>query len=462
MTRPDANELSTFPPDFVWGTATAAYQVEGAVAEDGRGPSVWDTFSHEPGRIADGSTGDVACDHYHRLTEDVALMADLGLTGYRFSVSWSRVQPAGSGPVNPAGLDFYDRLIDALLARDIAPMLTLFHWDLPEPLQQAGGWLNRDTTARFAEYADLLGERFADRVGYWMPVNEPNVVTVLGHLLGIHAPGALLGVDALGVAHHLLLGHGLAVQALRARGARRVGSANNHSPVWAASDSPADQAAAAGYDDVWNRMFADSMLHGRYPDSVADQLASIAAGRFAGFTEDLPTIAEPLDFYGANYYNPVRIAAGDSGQQPARLGALGFEQVPIDGYPRTDFDWPVVPAGLRELLNQLAGRYGNRLPPVIITENGCSYGDGPGPDGTVADQRRIDYLDGHLRAVRQAMTDGVPVAGYCCWSLLDNFEWAEGYRQRFGLVHVDYDSGARTPKASYRWYADLIRQNRAG
>ena len=450
--------LTGFPPDFLWAAATAAYQIEGAAEADGRGRSVWDTFSHQPGRISDGSTGDVACDHYHRWPEDVDLMAALGLTGYRFSVAWPRIQPDGTGAANPAGIAFYDRLIDALLAHGISPMLTLFHWDLPQQLQDAGGWLNRDTTARFAEYAEILGGHFADRVEYWMPVNEPNVVTFFGHASGHHAPGGTLGLAALPVAHHLLLGHGRAVQALRAQGARRVGAANNHSPVWAASDSADDTEAAARYDDLWNRLFADPMLLGRYPERFA--------GRLAEFADDLPTIHQPLDFYGMNYYNPVRIAAAASTTEPnpaARpdpaLAELGVARVAIEGYPLTDFDWPVVPAGLREVLGQLAARYPDTLPPVIITENGCSYADGPGPDARVHDDRRIAYLDGHLRAVRQAIADGVQVAGYCCWSILDNFEWAEGYTQRFGLVHVDYDSLVRTPKDSYAWYAEVIRQN---
>ena len=442
-----------FPAGFLWGAATAAYQIEGAADSDGRGRSIWDTFSHQPGRIADGSSGDVACDHYHRWPEDVRLMAELGLTGYRFSVAWPRIQPDGTGPANPAGIAFYDRLIDALLERGISPMLTLFHWDLPQPLQDAGGWLNRDTTARFAEYADILARHFADRVEYWMPVNEPNVVTFFGHVVGMHAPGSQLGWGAVPVAHHLLLGHGRAVQALRAHGARRVGAANNHSPAWAASDSAADTEAAAGFDDLWNRLFAEPMLLGSYPQRYADRLA--------GYAEDLPTIRQPLDFYGLNYYNPIRIAAGGSEPVPdSPSNWLGFQRLPITGYPLTDFDWPVIPAGLHEVLTQLAERYPG-LPPVIITENGCSYLDPPGPDGRVPDQRRISYLDGHLRALRQAMTDGIQVAGYCCWSILDNFEWAEGYRQRFGLVHVDYQSLVRTPKDSYAWYAEVIRRNRA-
>ena len=293
---------------------------------DGRGRSIWDTFSHQPGRILDGSNGDVACDHYHRWPEDVRLMAELGLTGYRFSVAWSRIQPDGAGPANPAGIAFYDRLIDALLERGISPMLTLFHWDLPQALQDAGGWLNRDTTARFAEYADILGQHFADRVDYWMPVNEPNVFTFFGHALGNHAPGSQLGLDALPVAHHLLLGHGRAVQALRAHGARRVGAATNHSPIWPASERPADVEAAAGYDDLWNRLFADPMLLGSYPQRYAERLGA--------FADDLPTISQPLDFYGMNYYNPVRIAAAEAGSRTGfTAGRVGLPAAADRGLP---------------------------------------------------------------------------------------------------------------------------------
>jgi beta-glucosidase len=454
MTDADA-ELPAFGPDFIWGAATAAYQVEGAVNEDGRGRTVWDTFSHQPGAIADGSTGDVACDHYHRYAEDVELMARLGLTGYRFSVAWSRIQPDGSGPVNQEGIAFYDRLIDTLLARGIAPAATLFHWDLPQALQDQGGWLSREVTDRFADYADLVGRRFADRIAYWMPVNEPNVVTFLGHAFGQHAPGSTLGMAALPVAHHLLLGHGKAVQALRAAGASQVGSANNHSPIWPASAAAEDVAAADTYDDAWNRIFADSMLLGRYPDRYADQLP-VQAG-------DLAVISEPLDFYGMNYYNPLRIgaAAGARDADAALYRPLGVARLPIEGYPITDFGWPVVPDGLREVLNQLKQRYAQKLPPVLVTENGCSYDDAPDSAGAVHDERRIRYLEAHLRAVRQAINDGVQVNGYFCWSIMDNFEWAEGFRQRFGLVQVDYETLRRTPKDSYHWYAAQIRAARS-
>lgn len=457
---PDAEvaaDFPQFPPGFIWGTSTAAYQIEGAVDEDGRGHSIWDTFCAEPGRIADGSSGAVACDHYHRYAADVGLMRDLGLTGYRFSIAWPRIQPDGTGPANAAGIAFYDRLIDAVLAAGVKPMATLYHWDLPQALQDAGGWLQRETALWFADYAALLGERFADRVAMWVPVNEPNVVTILGHALGQHAPGAALGLDALPVAHHLLLGHGLAVRALRAAGASSIGSANNHAPSWPATGSDTDRAAAEHYDQLWNRLFADPMLLGQYPDRIAEVMPGPVA-------EDLSVICEPLDFYGVNYYNPVRVGAPRRGPDtPVGSGPesrLPFSRLPIEGYPRTDFDWPVVPDGLREILLQLKARYGPALPSIQITENGCSYADGPDDTGRIADVRRIQYLDGHLRALRQAMDSGVQVGGYFCWSLLDNFEWAQGYRQRFGLIHVDYQTQRRTPKDSFHWYAEVIRRNR--
>ncbi|MEO6702711.1 MAG: GH1 family beta-glucosidase [Jatrophihabitantaceae bacterium] len=453
-----AADFPDFGPDFVWGASTAAYQIEGAVEVDRRGHSVWDTFCAEPGRIADGSSGAVACDHYHRYPEDVALMAELGLAGYRLSLAWPRIQPDGSGPPNQAGIAFYDRLIDQLLSEGIKPMVTLFHWDLPQALQDQGGWGNRATAQRFAEFAAIVADRFADRVSWWAPVNEPNVVTVLGHVIGAHAPGSRLGVEAaLPVAHHLLLGHGLAVQALRAAGASGIGSANNHSPVWPASDRPADVAAATSYDQLWNRLFADPILLGRYPAELAELMPGPVA-------DDLAIISQPLDFYGVNYYNPARIGAPDAVDQiedDPLLGSLPFARLPITGYPRTDFDWPVVPDGLHEILVQLHERYGDRLPPIQITENGCSYSDGPDSAGQVTDSRRIEYLDGHLRAVHRAIADGVAVSGYFCWSLLDNFEWAEGYRQRFGLIHVDYQTQQRTPKDSFHWYAEVIGRHRS-
>ncbi len=438
----------SLPRDFVFGTSTAAYQIEGAATEDGKGPSIWDTFTAEPGRIVDGSCGAVACDHYHRVTEDVALMKRLGADGYRFSISWPRIQPTGSGAVNAAGLDFYDRLVDELAAQGIAPMATLYHWDLPQALEDEGGWLNRATAERFAEYAAVVADRIGDRVAHWVPVNEPNVVSLLGYGMGMFAPGKALLFDALPTVHHALLGHGLAVQALRAAGATSIGTANNHAPIRPVNDTDADREAAAFFDALWNGLFADPILLGRYPEGFGEAMPGPVV-------DDLALISAPLDFYGVNYYNPMGVAAAPEGSE------VPFEYGELTGYPTTDFGWPVVPEGLTELLLHLRSSYPD-MPPVTITESGCSYGTGPDENGVVDDQARIDYLDAHLRAVADAIAQGADVRGYYCWSLMDNFEWAEGYTQRFGLVHVDYTTLKRTPKRSFDWYADLIRSVRAG
>jgi beta-glucosidase len=439
--------LPSFPSSFLWGVSTAAYQIEGAVQEDGRGASVWDTFSHTPGRTRDGDTGDVACDHYHRWPQDVALLGDLGVNAYRFSIAWPRIQPDGSGPANPKGLDFYDSLVDALLDRDIVAVPTLFHWDLPQALEDAGGWLNRDTSYRFAEYAALLAERLGDRVGRWITLNEPIVHMAQGYAFGTEAPGRALMFDALPVAHHQLLGHGLAMAALWARGATEVMITNNCTPVVPASDTPADVTAAAIYDGFHNRLFMDPLLIGGYPSlaaaGVPDEKPYVRDG-------DLEIIKTPMDALGINYYNPTRIAAAPAG------APLPFDMLPIEGVPTTAFGWPVVPDGLRELLVALRDRYGAALPPIYITENGCSTADVVAPDGHVHDGARIDYLDGHLRALRLAIDEGVDVRGYFVWSLLDNFEWAEGYHQRFGLVRVDYDTQRRTPKDSFFWLQSAL------
>ncbi|MER5335508.1 GH1 family beta-glucosidase [Micromonospora sp. NPDC002717] len=435
--------MPEFPAGFRWGVSTSAYQIEGGVGEDGRGPSIWDTFAHDPGRIADGSTGDVACDHYHRHAEDVALLAGLGVSAYRFSVAWPRVRPTGDGPVNAAGLDFYDRLVDDLLAHDIDPVATLFHWDLPQPLEDAGGWLARDTAHRFAEYADATAARLGDRVKLWITLNEPFIHMSLGHGTGEHAPGRTLLFDAFPVAHHQLLGHGLAVAALRARTTSPVAIANNYSPVRPAGDSDADRAAGAAYEALHNRLFTDPLLGRGYPVGLGFDETVVRDG-------DLAVVAAPIDVLGVNYYNPTGVRAPDEGSP------LPFELVPLDGYPRTAFDWPVAPDGLRELLGWLHRTYGDDLPPIQVTESGCAYDDVPDADGRVHDPERIAYLDGHLRAVRAAMADGVDVTGYFVWSLLDNWEWAEGFTKRFGLVHVDFDTQARTPKSSYAWFRDLI------
>lgn len=445
--RPD------FPANFRWGTSTSAYQIEGAVTEGGRGPSTWDIFCSQPGRIVDGSSGARAADHYHRYREDVALMKALGITDYRFSIAWPRIQPDGQGRANPAGLEFYDRLVDELCAAGITPVPTLYHWDTPQPLEDAGGWLNRDIAYRFADYAKIVGERLSDRVGMWITLNEPTVVTSFAYGVGAHAPGRTLGMEAMPVAHHQLLAHGLAVQALRAAGGREIGIANNQAPVWPVSDSAEDQGAAALYEMIFNWLFSDPLLLGRYPN--------LLRGAMPGPVEDdLKIISTPLDWYGLNYYNPVRVGAPTGEARyvdgVAMPSDLPFDLPDIEGYPRTDFDWPVVPDGLAEIIGTLRSRYGDALPPIFITENGCSYADGPNEAGRVEDQRRIAYLDGHLRALSEAIGDGADVRGYFVWSLLDNFEWAAGYEQRFGLVHVDFDTMVRTPKDSYHWYRDLI------
>lgn len=415
-----------FPPDFLWGVSTSAFQIEGGLREDGRGPSIWDDFGDE----AVGS----AADHYHRYPEDVALMAELGVGAYRMSFAWPRIQPDGSGKPNPAGLDFYDRLLDEICSAGIAPVGTVYHWDTPVALEAAGGWLARDTALRFAEYAAILGEHFADRVKMWIPLNEPMVTTVYGYAIGEYAPGKTLLLDAIPTAHHQHLAHGLAVQALRAAGAESVGTANHHSPIWPASGSEADRAAADWLDTLLNGLFADPLLLGRYPQEMIPYLPANSA-------DDLPTIAQPLDFYGVNYYEPQGAAA------PGEGNPLPFELRPIRGFPRTSNDSPIVPDGLRELLVRFHERYD--LPPVYITENGCSF------DG-VHDAERIDFLDRHLAALRAAMEAGVDVRGYFVWSLLDNFEWSKGYAPRFGLVHVDYETQLRTPKDSFAWYRKLV------
>ncbi|MFJ4471013.1 GH1 family beta-glucosidase [Streptomyces sp. NPDC089424] len=431
------NPVPPFPAGFLWGVSTSAHQIEGAT--ELREPSVWDAFTAGPGRVKDGSTATVACDHYHRYREDVALLADLGVDAYRFSISWPRVRAAG-------GLDFYDRLVDELCGAGVRPVPTLFHWDLPVGLD----WLERDTAARFAQYVGVVAERLGDRVTKWITLNEPAEHTLLGHALGVHAPGGRLLFDALPVAHHQLLAHGLAVQALRAAGAADIGIANSHGPTWPASAERADVEAADFYDVLLNRLFADPLLLGEYPAGLGELMPGDVAC-------DLKVIAEPVDWYGINYYAPTRVGAPEGAEIEfggVRLPAeLPFSVREIEGVPVTDFGWPVVPEGLTELLTGFRDRYGDRLPPVVLTENGCSY---EGLD----DQARIAYLDGHVRALHAALAAGVDVRGYFVWSLLDNFEWAEGYARRFGLVHVDFATLERTPKASYHWYRELLRARR--
>ena len=437
--------MAELPGGFLWGVSTSAYQIEGAVDAGGRGPSIWDTFSAQPGRIADGTTGAVATDSYHRYADDIALMAELGVGAYRFSVAWPRVQPDGSGPANPEGLDHYERLVDALLDAGIAPVATLYHWDLPQALQDRGGWLVRETAHRLGDYAALVAGRLGDRVALWITLNEPFVHMSLGYALGTHAPGEQLLFGAFGAAHHQLLGHGLAVAAIRDHSASPVAITNNYAPAWPASDSPADLAAATAYDALHNRVFTDPLFGLGYPEGAAD-LSVVREG-------DLDVIAAPIDALGVNYYNPARVRAPDGGTP------LPFDLVPVEGYPTTAFGWPVVPDGLRELLVLLQGRYGAALPPIYVTESGCAYDDVVGPDGRCDDPRRIAYLDAHIAAVHAAKAEGVDVRGYFVWSLLDNWEWAEGFTKRFGLVHVDFATQARTPKSSFAWLRERIRDH---
>jgi len=447
-------ELLRFPTGFWWGAATAAYQIEGATKEDGRTPSIWDTFAATPGKVVAGDTGDHATEHYFRYSEDVALMAELGLSAYRFSVSWPRVQPTGRGPANPAGLAFYDRLVDELAAAGIRAVLTLYHWDLPQELEDAGGWTDRDTAHRFAEYAGLVADRLGDRVSVWTTLNEPWCSAFLGYASGDHAPGRTDPAAALTAAHHLLLGHGLGVQALRASlpAGTPVSLVLNLSPVRPAGPSDVDAAAARRVDGLLNRLFLDPVLRARYPADVRGFTARLTDWRFV-HDHDLAAIAEPIDLLGVNYYVPSLVGAG-RGQVNRAFPAcedVRFHQPPG---PITAMGWPVDPTGLRDLLLRLGRDYGDV--PLLVTENGAAYDDRPAVDGRVHDPERIAYLRSHLAAVHEALACGVDVRGYFAWSLLDNFEWAFGYGKRFGIVHVDYRTQRRTWKDSTYWYRDAI------
>jgi len=451
-----------FPPDFLWGTATASYQIEGAVDEGGRGPSIWDSFSHSPGKIARGDHGDVACDHYHRYREDVELLRELGVGAYRFSVAWPRIQPDGKGPANAEGLDFYQRLVDELLRAGITPCLTLYHWDLPQALEDAGGWRVRDTAERFADYAALVHAALADRVPMWGTLNEPYCSAFIGYSEGRHAPGAKEGHGALAAAHHLLVGHGLAVQAMRAQCSgpadrQRLGITLNLNHVTPATPDPADVAAAARAELLYNRVFSDPILGGRWPTGERELWSPISDFDFRR-DGDLELIGQPLDFLGLNNYFPSyakHAPTADELTEHRVATAINVVENPPAELPRTAMGWPVEPAGLGRLLRWLRDGYPG-LPPIYITENGCAYPDELDADKQVEDPQRVVFLDQHLRAVHAAIADGVDVRGYFCWSLLDNFEWALGYSKRFGLVYVDYPTQLRIPKASYRWFRELI------
>ncbi len=434
-------QRSAFPTDFTWGVATSSFQIEGASREDGKGPSIWDRFCRVPGAIADGSNGDIACDHYHRWAEDLDLIADLGVDAYRFSVSWPRVRPGGSGQWNQRGLDFYERLVDGLIERGIAPYLTLNHWDLPDELQAGGGWADRDTVHRFVEYAVGINTRLGDRVAAITTHNEPWVIATLGHDKGNFAPGVRCRATASQVAHHLLLSHGLAVQAMRAESCpAKLGIVLNLAPVQPASGSQADAIAARLEDGRLLRWYMDPLFGRGYPKDVCDWLAGAVPRIEPG---DLEAIATPMDFLGVNYYSRNVVSA--SGQW----------DVSQSGNPVTEMGWEVYPEGLTELLLRLHRDY--PVPQLYVTENGGAFGD-RFEDGQVHDADRKRYIERHIAAVGEALAQGVPVQGYMVWSLLDNFEWASGYPKRFGIVHVDYATQRRTPKDSALWYREFLRR----
>lgn len=445
----DRGELLTFPPGFQWGVASSAYQIEGAVDEGGRGPSIWDTFCHTPGKIAHGETGDVAADHYHRWEEDVHLLAEMGVQVYRFSVAWPRVLPSGRGKVNSQGLDFYDRLVDALVARNIVPYLTLYHWDLPLPLQDAGGWPNRDTARYFADYAASVAERLGDRVTHWITHNEPWVAAFAGYFSGEHAPGLQDPVAAFQTAHHLLLSHGLAVEALRATCPRRpsIGLALNLNPVHAASDSQADLEAATRFDGVLNRWFLDALYRGAYPEDMVKLFEPVLTPPADG---DMKIISTPVEWLGINYYSRT-VARHD----PTFPLIEAVEVRPV-GREYSQM-WEIYPEGMREILTRVWRDY--HPPYLVVTENGIPVADEPDFDGQVRDPRRIAYLRAHLAQVHRAIADGVDVRGYFHWSPTDNFEWAYGYSKRFGLIYVDFATQKRTIKDSGWWFKRVIEAN---
>jgi beta-glucosidase len=436
-----------FPPGFVFGAATAAIQVEGAA--DARGPSIWDTFCRVPGRVAGGHTTDVACDHYHRYEEDLDLMQSLGLDAYRFSISWPRVLPDGSGAPSRRGLDFYRRLVDGLRARGIEPLATLYHWDLPQALEDAGGWPARETALRFAEYASLMFAELGDGVQRWITQNEPWVTTFQGHAYGTKAPGRRDWREALRVGHNLLLSHGLAMQAFRAAGppGGSVGITLDFSPGYPATDSDADREAARRWDGFRNRWFLDAVLRGAYPGDLVEWYESRLGPLESGTGDDLAVVAEPIDFLGVNYYSRA-VVHDDPADHPLAIGHAP------PALPTTGMGWEVVPDALYELLLRIAREYGDI--PILITENGSAYDDPVPANGLVPDPERLAYLRDHLDAVRRASAAGVNVLGYFAWSLLDNFEWEHGYEKRFGIVYVDYATQRRIPKQSALWYRDFI------
>lgn len=445
-----------FPPNFQWGAASAAYQIEGSPHADGKSSSIWDVFAHTPGKILNDDTGDTACDHYRRWKEDVVLMKQLGLKAYRFSLSWPRILPEGVGKPNQAGLDFYSRLIDELLAADISPLVTLYHWDLPAVIP--GGWLNSATTEAFVEYSAVAVKTLGDRVKNWITINEPFCASILSYKLGMHAPGLQDPAKALVAAHHLLLAHGLAVPVIRENCAgARVGIALNPGPFYTPTRSQADLAAARHADGELNRWFLDPLYGRGYPSDMLDDYVSMGAlpSIRPDFIKpnDFKIIAAPTDFLGINYYSRNRVKAGEE----IRTNPASVIRLPAPEDNQTEMGWEVFPFGLYETLSRVQWEY--KPGEILVTENGASYSDGPDSNGNVRDDRRIAYLKGHIAAIGKAIQTGVPVTGYYLWSLMDNFEWSMGYSQRFGIVYVDFDTQKRYPKDSAFWYRQVIRQN---
>jgi beta-glucosidase len=439
-----------FPADFLWGAATSAYQIEGSPLAGGAGPSIWHYFAHTPGRIADGTNGDVACDHYRRYADDVRLMRELGIGAYRFSTSWPRVLPGGTGPPNQAGLDFYRRLVDTLLEHGIRPMVTLYHWDLPAALEDRGGWADPRSADWFAEYAQLMYRTLGDRVPMWATINEPWVVADHGYVTGQHAPGRRDLAEAAAVAKNLLRAHAAAVDAYRAQWSHEIGLVVNLVPVHPATDSEADQAAARRLDAYLNRQFLDPALAGEIPDELPAMFGSAWSPWTA---DDLRRVRRPLDFVGINYYLRL-VVRNDASAGPAQARI-----VPQTHRPHTAMDWEIYPAGLVDTLQWVRRRYGDV--PLYITENGAAFDDILEPNERVRDTQRVEYLNAHLAAAREAISAGVNLRGYFVWSLLDNFEWACGHAKRFGIVYVDFESQRRVPKASARFYGDVIRSQGA-
>lgn len=439
----------SFPDDFLWGTATSSYQIEGAWQADGKGESIWDRFAHTPGKIKDGSNGDVACDHYHKYKEDVALMRELGLRGYRFSVSWPRILPLGKGQVNQQGLDFYSRLTDTLLEAGIEPLLTLYHWDLPQALDNLGGWANRDIARWFGDYAAQVARALGDRVKLWTTLNEPQIFGMLGYATGEHAPGSTDQLQYLHLSHYINLAHGEGVAAIRSEAsAAQVGCVLQLPPIHPRSDSDEDRKAARVMDGLMNRWYAEPVLVGRYPEDILEIFQELDLPIREG---DLERIHQPLDFAGLNLYS--RLFAYHDPNIPLMEAMLDFNYR-IPGAPYTHFGWEIYPESIYESLMRFKNEWGDLE--VYVTENGTAAKDKL-VDGEVNDQERIDYLAAYVAEVGRAMDHGVKVKGYFQWSFMDNFEWAEGYGSRWGIVHVDYDSLVRTPKASAHWYRDLIR-----